>query len=226
MKDLLVGEGHVALFDPGIGELGLDADVDGPLLSVVAEVGLDAILKVHDTLCVDLAGRLGSIGQLHLADLGAQDVAEVAIEGGRATGVPRAGRTLGHGEGLLLFDLVGDQIDGAATAVDDEDGVVGLQVQKAGLGTEERGRLGFGDQGQAIIVGISDESGLDGGGAGRRFTGIVPDGWHGQVIADVTLFAVEDLPQRLLQLVPHGLAEFGQVVGRHIDLGFARGEGG
>ena len=58
LQDFLVCEGHVAFLDAGLGELGLDTDVDGPLLAVVAEVGLDSVLEIHDALCVDSAGRL------------------------------------------------------------------------------------------------------------------------------------------------------------------------
>ena len=74
LQNLLVGESHVAFFDPGLGELSLDTHIDGPLLTVIPEVGLDSVLKVHDALGVHLARSLGTIRELHLTDLGAEDV--------------------------------------------------------------------------------------------------------------------------------------------------------
>jgi len=58
LQDFLVGESHVSFFDASFGELCLDTHIDSPLLVVVAEIGLDSVLKVHDTLCVDTAGCL------------------------------------------------------------------------------------------------------------------------------------------------------------------------
>ena len=58
LQDFLVGESHVSFFDASLGELSLDTHINGPLLVVVAEIGLDSVLKVHDTLCVDTTGRL------------------------------------------------------------------------------------------------------------------------------------------------------------------------
>lgn len=133
LENLLVGEGHVTLLDTGLGELSLDTDIDSPLLAVIPEVSLDSVLKVHDALGVDTAGRLGAIGELHLADLCAQDIAEVAVQGSRTARVTRSSRALGDGEGVLLLDLVGDQIDGTTTAIDNQDGVVDLEVQKTSL---------------------------------------------------------------------------------------------
>lgn len=57
LKNLLVHKCHVTLLNTSIGEVGLDTHVHCPFLSVVAEVGLDTVLKVHDTLRVDLARR-------------------------------------------------------------------------------------------------------------------------------------------------------------------------
>jgi hypothetical protein len=58
LQDLLIGESHVTFFDAGLGELGLNTYINSPLLVVVAEIGLDSVFKVHDTLCVDTAGCL------------------------------------------------------------------------------------------------------------------------------------------------------------------------
>lgn len=69
LKDLLVHESHVTLLNTGIGEVGLDTHIHCPFLPVVAEVGLDTVLKVHDTLRVDLARSSRAIWQLHLTDL-------------------------------------------------------------------------------------------------------------------------------------------------------------
>lgn len=74
LQDLLVGEGHIALLDSSLGEFSLNTHVHGPLLTVIPEVGLDSVLKVHDALGVHLASSLRTVGQLHLADLCAEDV--------------------------------------------------------------------------------------------------------------------------------------------------------
>lgn len=58
LQNLLVGESHVSFLNARLGELGLDADVNSPLLPIVAEIGLDSVFKVHDALCVDTAGSL------------------------------------------------------------------------------------------------------------------------------------------------------------------------
>jgi hypothetical protein len=58
LQDFLVGESHVTFLDAGLGELGLNAYIDSPLLVVVAKIGLDSVLKVHDALCVDTTGCL------------------------------------------------------------------------------------------------------------------------------------------------------------------------
>jgi hypothetical protein len=58
LQNLFVCEGHVALLDSGVGELSLNAHVHGPLLTVIPEVGLDSVLKVHDALGVHLTGSL------------------------------------------------------------------------------------------------------------------------------------------------------------------------
>lgn len=74
LQNFLVGEGHVAFFNSSLGELGLNTNIHGPLLTVIPEVGLDSVLKVHDALGVHLASSLGTIRELHLTDLGAEDV--------------------------------------------------------------------------------------------------------------------------------------------------------
>jgi hypothetical protein len=58
LQNFLVGESHVSFFDASLGEFSFDANIDSPLLVVVAEIGLDSVFKVHDTLCVDTAGCL------------------------------------------------------------------------------------------------------------------------------------------------------------------------
>lgn len=152
LEDFLVGEGHVAFLDASLGELSFDAHVDSPLLAVVTEVGFYPVLEVHDALGVHLAGRFGAVGQLHLANLGPQDIAKVAVQGRRAARIARAGGALGDGEGLLLLDLVGDQIDRTTAAIDNQDGIVDLEIQQARLGAEHGGRLGLSDEGQPVVV--------------------------------------------------------------------------
>jgi hypothetical protein len=58
LQNFLVGESHVSFFNAGLGEFSLNTNIDSPLLVVVAEIGLDSVFKVHDTLCVDTAGCL------------------------------------------------------------------------------------------------------------------------------------------------------------------------
>jgi hypothetical protein len=58
LQDFLVCESHVTFLDSSLGELGLDAHVHSPLLTVIPEVGLDSVLKVHDALGVHLASSL------------------------------------------------------------------------------------------------------------------------------------------------------------------------
>ena len=61
IADGRLGSQDVALFERlakderFIGEVGLDTHVHCPFLSIIAEVGLDTVLEVHDTLRVDLA---------------------------------------------------------------------------------------------------------------------------------------------------------------------------
>jgi hypothetical protein len=81
LKDLLVGEGHVTLLNTSLRELSLDTNIDSPLLTVVSEISLDSVLEVHDTLGVDSASGLGAIGKLHLSNLGAENVAEITVQG-------------------------------------------------------------------------------------------------------------------------------------------------
>ena len=133
LQNLLVCECHVTLLDTSLGELCLNADVDRPLLTVVSEVGLYPVLKVHDTFCVNFAGSLGAIRELHLPYLCAQNVTEVSVEGSRTTRVTGSCCALGHGEWLLLLDLVSNQIDGTTTAIDDQYGIMYLEVEKPSL---------------------------------------------------------------------------------------------
>src|SRR6187402_3394106 len=56
LQNLLVGEGHVSFFDTSFWEFCLDTNIHSPLLVVVPEIGLDSILKIHNTLCVNSAG--------------------------------------------------------------------------------------------------------------------------------------------------------------------------
>lgn len=58
LQDLLVGECHVTFLNAGLGELGLNTNVNSPLLTIVAEISLDSVFEVHDALCVDTAGSL------------------------------------------------------------------------------------------------------------------------------------------------------------------------
>jgi hypothetical protein len=82
LQNFFVGEGHVAFLDTSLWEISFNADVDSPFLAVVPEIGLDTILKVHDTLGVHLSGRSRTIGKFHLADLGSEDIAKVPVQGG------------------------------------------------------------------------------------------------------------------------------------------------
>ncbi len=152
LQNFLVSESHVTFFNACLRELGLDTNINSPLLSVVPEVGLDSVLEVHDALGVHASGGLGAIGRLHLANLGPEDVAEVPVERGRTARVAGSGCALSDCERILVLDLVGDQIDRATTAIDNQDGVVHLQVQKTRLGAEQRGGLGLADEGQSVVV--------------------------------------------------------------------------
>lgn len=58
LQDFFIGKGHVAFFNSSLRELGLDANIDSPLLTIVSEVGLDPVLEIHDTLGVHSAGSL------------------------------------------------------------------------------------------------------------------------------------------------------------------------
>lgn len=80
LKDLFVGKRHIALLDAGIWEVGLNADIYSPLLSIVSEIGLNPVLKVHNTLRIHLTCRAGPVRELHLTDFRTKDVAEVPIE--------------------------------------------------------------------------------------------------------------------------------------------------
>lgn len=226
LEDLFIRERHEALFNAGVGELRLDTDVDRPLLAVVAEVGLDAVFKVHDALRIHLPSYPGTVWQLHLTDLRPEDIAEIPVQGGRTARVSRAGSALGDTERLFLFDLVRDQIHGSTTAVDNQDGIADLQVQQPCLGAKQSGGFWLGDQGEAVIVLVAQEPGLDGGRARRRLPSIIPNGRHGQVVPDIALFPGEHLAQGLLQLGPHRLSQLEEVIGGDVNFGLARREGG
>jgi hypothetical protein len=123
---------------------------------------------------------------------------------------------------LFFLNLVGDEIDGSASTIHNQDGVVDLEVEKPSLRAEHRGGFGFGDEGETVVVLVAEEASLDGGGARGGFGSVVPNGGHGEVVAYVALFAVKDLAERLLELVAHGGAKVEEVVGGDIDLGFTR----
>jgi len=176
LQNLLISESHVAFLDTSLGEFRLDTDIDRPFLSVVPEIGLDSVLEVHDALGIDTTGRLGSVGQLHLSDLCAENVAEISVEGCRTARITRASRAFGHCERVLVFDFVRNQIDGTSTTIDDEHRIVDLEVKKASLGAEKSSSLGLADKGQPIVVLVTEEARLDGCGSGGCLSGIVPDG--------------------------------------------------
>jgi hypothetical protein len=85
LQNLLIGKGHVAFLNARIREVRLNTNIDRPFLTVVSEVRLDTVLEIHNTLGVNLARSTGSIRKLHFANLGPQDVAEVAVKSGRTT---------------------------------------------------------------------------------------------------------------------------------------------
>ncbi|KAI6753122.1 hypothetical protein HG531_005291 [Fusarium graminearum] len=121
LKNLLVGEGHVTLLNASLRELGLNTDINSPLLTVVSEIGLDS------------------------------------------------------------------------------DGVMNLEIKKTGLGAEQSGCLRFRDEGQTVIVLVTEEACLNSGSSGGGLSSIVPNGRDSQIVSDVALFSVEDLTQRFLQ---------------------------
>lgn len=222
LQNLFVRKCHVSLFNTSLWELGLDAYIDSPFLTIVSEVGLYSVLEIHDTLSIDLACSSRTVGQLHLPDLRAQDVAEVSVQGGRTTRVTRTRCTFCDGERLLFLYFVGDQIDRTTTAIDNEYGVTNLEVEKPGFRTEHGSGFGFGDQGKSVVILIAKESSLNSSRTSSSFTGIVPDSGHGQVVSDVALFTIEYLAERLLQLVAHCLSEVEKVIGGDIDLRLSR----
>jgi hypothetical protein len=207
LQNLFVGESHVTFLNGRLRVLSLDTDVDRPFLTIVTEIGLYPILEVHDTFGVDLASGLGSIRQFHLTNLGAEDVGEIAIQRGRTARVTGTSCTLGHGEWRLLLDFVCDQIDSTATTIHDQQGIMDLQVEQTGLGAEHGSCFGLGDEGQAVIVLVTQETSLDGCRSRGSFASVVPNGRHSQKVSDIPLFSVEDFSQSLLQLVSHRLAQ-------------------
>lgn len=222
LQDFLVGEGHETFLDTSLGEFSLDTDINSPLLTVGAEISLDSVLKVHDTLGVDTAGSLGTVGKLHFADLGSENVAKVAVKSGRTTRITGSSCAFGDREWALLLDFISNQIDSTTTAIHNKDSVVDLEVQNTSLGAEESGSFGFGNQSQAVIILISEKSSLDSGSTGSSLASIVPNGGDGEVVSDVALFSVEHVTEGLLESESHGLAELEEVVGGDIDFGLAR----
>lgn len=128
LQDLLIRERHVALLDACVGEVCFDSDIHCPFLAVVAEIGLDTVLEVHDTFGIDLAGRTGTIWQFHLPNLRTEDVAEVPVERGGTTRVSRASGAFCDAERLLFFDFVRNQVDRTTSTVDNQNGVTNLEV--------------------------------------------------------------------------------------------------
>lgn len=222
LQNFLVGESHVAFFNASLRELRFDTDIDSPLLAVVAEISLDSVLEIHDTLGVNAAGNLGSIGQLHLANLGAENIAKVAVKSSGTARITGTSCAFSNGEGVLIFDFVGDQIDGTTATVDDEDGIADLEVQETSLGAEESSGFGLRNKGQAVIVFVTEETGLDGSVTGSSLASIIPNSRHGEIVSDVTLFSVKDFTEGLLQGSTHGLTQLEEVVGSNVDFGLAR----
>lgn len=222
LQDLLVSERHVTLLDACVREVGFDSDIHCPFLAIVAEVGLDPILKVHDTLGINLACRAGTIRQFHLTNLRTENVAKVPVERGGTTRISRARGAFRDAERLLFFDLIRNQVDRTTSTIDNQDGVTDLEVQQTGLCTEKCRCLGFGNQGQAVVILVSQEAGLEGGGSCCCFPSIVPNGRYGDVVPNVSLFTSEHFTQGLLELGPHGLSQLEEVVGGDIDLRLAR----
>lgn len=222
LQDFFVGKGHVTLLNAGLGEFGFNTDINSPFLAIVSEICLDSVLEIHDTLGVDTAGRLRSVGKLHLSNLGPQNVAKVAVESCRTARVTRTSSTLGDSEGVLLFDFVRNQIDSASTTINNQDGVVNLEVEQTRLGAEQGRCFGLGNESQAVVVFVTQETSLDGRGSGGSLACVVPDSRYSEVVSDVSLLSVEHLAKSLLQRRPHGLAELEEVVGSDIDLGLSR----
>jgi hypothetical protein len=221
LENFLVGESHVTFFNRRFGILGLNTNVDRPLLTVVAEIGLYPVLKVHDTLGVDFASSLGSIRKFHLTNLGAENVGKVAVQRSGTARVSRTSCTFSHSEWRLFFDFVGDQIDSTTTTIDDQQSIVDFQVEQTSLGAEHGSCFGLSDEGQAVVVLITEETSLNGCRSGSSFASIVPNSRHGQEISNVPLFSVEHLSQSLLKLVSHRLSQLEQVVGCDVNLGFS-----
>lgn len=80
LKNLLIGKSHISIFNASLSKVGFDTDIHSPLLTIVAEVCLDTILKVHDTFGIHLPSCPRAIRQLHLPNLCPQDVTEVPVE--------------------------------------------------------------------------------------------------------------------------------------------------
>lgn len=199
LQNFFVGKGHVTLLDAGLGEFSFNTDINSPFLAIVSEICLDSVLEIHDTLGIDTTSRLGSVGKLHLSNLGPQNVAKVAVQSCGTARVTGTGSTLGDSEGVLLFDFVGDQIDSTSTTINNQDGIMHLEVEQTRLGAEQSCCFGLGNEGQAVVVFVTQETSLDGRGSGGSLACVVPDGRYSEVVSDVSLFSVEYLTKSLLQ---------------------------
>jgi len=79
LQDLFVRKGHITLLDAGVRKFSFDTDIDCPLLSIIAEISLDAVFKVHDTFCINFASCFRSIRKFHFSDFCSENVAEISI---------------------------------------------------------------------------------------------------------------------------------------------------
>lgn len=92
-----------------------------------------------------------------------------------------------------------------------------LEVEKTSLGAEHGCSLGLGNQGETVVILVTEEASLDGSCSCCGLASIVPDSRHGKKVSDVTLLSVEHLTQALLQLVTHCLSQLEEVVGGNVD---------
>jgi hypothetical protein len=152
LQNLLVRERHIAFLNACFWELSLNTHINSPLLAIVPEICLDPVLKVHNALGVHLTRRLGAVWKLHLTNLGTQDVGEITVQSCRAARVTRTRCALCDCEGLLFFDFICNQVDSATATVDDQDGVVDLEIKETGFGTEHGCCFRLGDEGETVVV--------------------------------------------------------------------------
>lgn len=96
-----------------------------------------------------------------------------------------------------------------------------LQVQQTGFGAEHGGSFGFGNEGEAVVILVAEEAGLDSSGSCCSLASIVPDSRHSEEVSNVALLSVENLTQTLLQLVTHCLSQLEEVVGGNVDFRFS-----